>query len=98
MASTKTHTAASWANIMLQNTASLTSVDEQKKFWAWIENPHEDERAYPTCDVFEEHTNEEIPRYTTVPNDIDDEKSTVRLVQECTVNGMATFIQVKPAV
>ena len=98
MASSKTHTAASWANIMLQNTTLLTDTDEQKKFWAWIQNPYEDERAYPICDIFEEHNNVVIPRYISVPTDTDDEKSTVELVQECTVNGLATFIKVKPAV
>ena len=33
------HTASSWADIMLRNTAYLTTEDDQKEFWKWSLNP-----------------------------------------------------------
>ena len=97
MDGSKVHTAASWANIMLRNTTSLTNVEEQKKFWNWIQNPEDDERPPPVCEIFEKHTLEEIPKYVTVPNP-DDEKSSIELEQECVRNGAAMYIKVKPRV
>ena len=97
MDGSKVHTAASWANIMLNNTASLTNPEEQKKFWGWMQNPEDDERPDPICEMFEKHTMEDIPKYVTVPTG-DDEKSTIELEQECHRNGAAMFIKVKPRV
>jgi hypothetical protein len=99
MAGSKVHTAASWANIMLNNTAALTDVTEQRKFWGWMQNPTDDERPDPLCELFEKHTMEDIPKYVKVTTDADDEKSTtVELEQECHRNGAAMFINVKPRV
>jgi hypothetical protein len=91
-----THTAASWANIMLTNNARLTDVEEQKKFWAWIQNPEDDERPDPICETFAKHTLVDIPKIITVQTDVDDEKSSVTLKQECFVNGLTTYIKVTP--
>jgi hypothetical protein len=85
----------SWANIMLNNTARLTDVEEQKLFWAWIQNPMDDERAGPLCTMFEKHTLENIPTRITVPHP-EDEKRSVELEQEVTRNGAAMFIKVRP--
>ena len=92
MAGSKTHTAASWANIMLTNTARLTNVSEQKLFWAWVENPTDEERPAPVCDVFDEHALVEIAKLVTVT----DNGQTVQLEQEVFKNGATTFIRVKP--
>jgi hypothetical protein len=84
---------------MLNNTASLTNVTEQKKFWNWIQNPEDDDRPAPICELFEKHTLEDIPRYVKVTTNTDDEKSTtVELEQECHRNGAAMYIKVKPRV
>ena len=36
MAGSKTHTAESWARILLHNTARLTDIKEQEKFWRFL--------------------------------------------------------------
>ena len=73
----KTHTAESWADIMLRNTARLTSEKEQAKFWAFMMNPN-DEEDLPTPQL-EPWNNEEIDQPETVKllvRDEDDEKGT----------------------
>ena len=97
MDASKVHTAHGWANIMLRNTTRLTDVEEQKKFWNWIQNPEDEERPEPVCEIFEKHTLEDIPKFVTV-NNPDDEKSSIELEQECTRNGSSTYIKVKPRV
>ena len=99
----KVHTAESWCNIMLQNTNRLTSVEEQKKFWAWMTNPEEDESILdPVCEQFTEHCRiDEVEQYD-VPMTIvdpDDEKSSIETVQmknEYFRNGLGMYIKSKP--
>ena len=94
----KVHTAQSWCNIMLQNCDRLTNVDEQKKFWNWMVNPHDDE-DHPAveCDMFDEHKPIDQVKRVTVPKNTDDEKSEeIVLENEYKRNGQAMFIKVKP--
>ena len=95
MAGNKCHTAMSWANIMLTNTARLTDVEQQKLFWAWLQNPMDDEREPPLCEIFEKHNMDDIPRFVTVPNP-DEEKGSIELEQEVTRNGATMFIKIRP--
>ena len=37
------HTAESWCDIMLRNTARLTDEKEQAKFWGFLTNPNDEE-------------------------------------------------------
>ena len=100
MQGTKAHTAESWAKIMLMNTARLTNVEEQAKFWEWMQNPEDDEREAPLCEAFENHTRITVPAEITVPcREEDDEKTKeVVLEQESFRNGLSMFIRVKPKV
>jgi hypothetical protein len=94
MESTTSHNADSWARIMLTNTARLTNIEEQKLFWAWIQNPMDEEREPPLCEIFDNHSLEDIPRFVTVQKP--EEKGSVELEQTVTRNGASMFIQVKP--
>ena len=81
------HTADSWANIMLQNTARLTNPVEQRKFWDWVANP-EDEDGRAKC------TFETLPPTKTV-----DFQPTIKIGdetynQEIYRNGMSCLIKV----
>jgi len=101
-----THTAESWANILLQNTSRLTNVDEQKKFWSWLVQPEGDNEHIvdPVCDQFSEHCRiSEVDRYNVemvTPNgNPDDEKSpteTVEMQNEYFRNGLGMYIKTKP--
>jgi hypothetical protein len=88
MASSKVHTAEGWCQIMLSNTANLTNVEEQKKFWNFLQNPADEERAAPICDVFEKHQKIEMPETTVVDN--------VVLHNTFTRNGMTVYQQIIP--
>lgn len=99
-----THTAESWARIMLDNTSRLTNIDEQKKFWAWMTNPEEDESIVdPVCEQFAEHCRiEEVEQYDVpmTTNDADDEKAPLEQVQmnnQYFRNGLGMYIKSKPA-
>ena len=89
MASSKVHTAESWCNIMLSNTADLTNVEEQKKFWNFLQNPTDEERDPPICDVFE-HCKIDTPATTVVDN--------IVLHNTFTRNGMTMYQQVVPEI
>ena len=98
-----THTAESWARIMLDNTSRLTRVSEQKKFWAWMTNPEEDESIVdPVCEQFTEHCRiDEVDQYDVPMTivDTDDEKSsieTVKMKNEYFRNGLGMYIKSKP--
>ena len=98
-----THTAESWARIMLDNTSRLTRVSEQKKFWAWMTNPEEDESIVdPVCEQFTEHCRiDEVDQYDVPMTivDTDDEKSSIETVQmknEYFRNGLGMYIKSKP--
>jgi len=93
MNSSSTHTAESWANIMLTNCSNLHSVEEQKLFWAWLQNPLDDERPDPICEVFDNHlkiNEEEVTKFD------DDEKSPTYLRNTYHRNGSAMFIRSVP--
>ena len=93
MNSSSTHTAESWANIMLTNCSNLHSVEEQKKFWAWLQNPMGDERADPICEVFDSHLRINEEKVTKFD---DDEKSPTYLKNTYNRNGSAMFIKSVP--
>ena len=65
MAAQRVHTPESWANILLTNTNRLTDEGEQAKFWAWFQNPEEDEREPPTLVCRDEF--KLTPETVTVP-------------------------------
>ena len=96
MSLSKTHTAESWANIMLSNTGRLTDVHQQHKFWQWMSNPMESEDIPDSIIESMEHTRIETPEYTTVPM-LDDEKETeVRMRNEYFRNGQGVHIRSTP--
>ena len=100
MAGSKTHTSESWANIMLTHTNRLTDVKEQKKFWAWIQNPEDSEDIVdPIIETFEKHV-EDIPSEVTVSYQHENDEKAQEIVLENTVerNGMAVFIKTVPKV
>ena len=87
MAASTTHNAESWVNIMLRNTALLTNVEEQKKFWEFIQNPEEDERPPPQIDVFETHLPDDIPNTVDIEGPLHH--------QDVVWNGQSVRIRVK---
>ena len=89
MASSKVHTAESWCNIMLSNTADLTDTEEQKKFWGFLVNPMDEERDPLICVEFE-HCKIDTPATTVVDN--------VILHNTFTRNGMTMYQQVVPEI
>jgi hypothetical protein len=99
MEDSMTHTAASWARIMLNNTSRLTNVEEQKKFWAWMVNPEEDESVMnPVCEQFTEHCRiDEVEQYDVPMSNADDEKAqSVQMTNEYIRNGLGMYIKTKP--
>ena len=99
MASAQTHTASSWATILLRNTNRLTDVSEQKKFWNWLANPQELERESSVVGTVEPPTEPVVfPKTYEMPllADGDDEKCPV-VTMEQTVrrNGLACYINVR---
>ena len=94
-----THTAASWANIMLKNTARLTDVGEQEKFWGWMCNPEEDDTVpTPVCNTCVHSQIDEIPTYE-MHVDNDDEKSVcVKMKNTYVRNGLGMYIKTEPVV
>ena len=100
MAASQTHTAASWASIMLRNTCQLTDEIEQKKFWDWVANPLDEERPKSTFETITPATEQVVfsKTYQETVCDSDDEKcnKTVTMEQEVRRNGLACFIKVKP--
>ena len=91
MAGSTTHNAESWCNIMLRNTALLTNVEEQKKFWEFIQNPEEEDRDPPTIEVFENHAPVDLK--DTVMLNVDGEDRLYH--QEVVWNGHSVKIRVK---
>jgi hypothetical protein len=94
MDASRTHTAMSWANIMLRNCNRLTSVAEQHKFWEWFTNPEDDELPPVVCEKFE-HCHISTPKYTTAPTD-DEKTPDVTFENTYTRNGCAMHVVSKP--
>jgi len=100
MDSIKVHTAESWANILLTNTAQLKDEREQAKFWNWLQNPEEDEREEPTlgaCDNTKEILTPEF--VTTTVKDGCDEKecdAIVELQNKFARNGFVMVCRTQP--
>ena len=99
MKETNFHTAESWANIMLQNTQYLTTVEDQKSFYNWILNPS-DSREYQ-APTFKKHNPdqilcEEFGKLTLVNKDDEKEcEQTYEVTQQGTRNGMTQYITVE---
>jgi len=100
MASSKTHTAESWASILLRNTHRLTDVKEQEKFWRFLANPDDAEDIPEPVLGQMEHTRIEEPKeYTTTYVSTEEEKNKeeeVVIVNEYFRNGQAMYIRSKP--
>ena len=97
MASRQTHTAESWAHIMLDNTRRLTDTDEQTKFWEFMQNPTGEEHLPPPTCAASEHTMIEQPDTIICPLAEDDEKSgDVEMNNKYFRNGMSMYISSKP--
>ena len=92
------HDQNSWTRIMLQNTALLTDVKEQQKFWTWICNPDEEERAPLEFEVFDKRIEVNMPDLVTVQvTNPDDEKTNeVTLSQTYKINGMSCYTTQTP--
>jgi hypothetical protein len=101
MAGSKTHTAESWANIMLKNTSRLTDVNEQEKFWRFMSNPQDEEDIPdPVCQPMEHKRIEEPEQYTTTYVDHGEEKQCeekIKIHNEYFRNGQAVYIRSKPS-
>ena len=97
MAGDATHTAESWAEILLRNTARLTDVKEQEKFWAFLSNPQDNEDI-PTP-VIEPYTptTELREEFTTVPLKEENEEKAqdVELQNQYHRNGMTCYVLTK---
>ena len=92
MAGKKTHTAESWVQIMTRNTATLTNVDEQAKFWQWIANPEELEHVPPPT-LLNVEAPKIIDQYCTAPSAITDEKTAdVELENTVQRNGLGCYV------
>ena len=101
MAASKTHTAESWARILLENTARLTKEEDQTKFWEFLANPYDIE-DFPTPVLAKmEHVRIDEPKQYTAPFvKEDEEKKTeeeVVINNEYFRNGQAMYIRSKPA-
>ena len=100
MERSKVHTAMSWANILLQRTARLTDIEEQKKFWEWIENPEEEERLIPSKYTNVTHKPLLIPSHvralSVLENSDDEKENEIELHQETVREGFTTYIKVTP--
>ena len=101
MAGSKTHTAESWARILLNNTARLTDIKEQEKFWRFLSNPNDDEDIPdPVCTPMVHSKIEEPKQYTTSFNtNPQEEKSNeeeVKIDNEYFRNGHALYIRSIP--
>ena len=97
IASCKTHTAESWAQIMLKNTAGLTTEADQKKFWTFMMNPNDEENIPMPRLERATHKFIEQPETVTVPLQTDDEKSE-QVVMENRFHreGYTMFIETRP--
>mgnify|MGYP006107390467 CR=1 FL=1 len=96
MASRKTHTAESWAHIMLENTCRLTNTAEQEKFWEFMQNPTGEERAPPVCGPMLPHVQIDQPDTIMCPLGDDEKSGTVEMENTFTRNGMSMYITSKP--
>ena len=100
MAASKTHTADSWARIMLENTARLTNVEDQRKFWEFISNPYDVEDIPAPVVQKMEHIKIDQPRQYTAPaikhDDEKESKEEVVIVNEYFRNGATLHIRSKP--
>ena len=98
MSGMRVHTAESWANILLTNTNRLKDEREQALFWAWLQNPEEEEIEAPTLRSVVE--NKDAPkRFTVTIKDECDEKEgdvTIELENEFKRTGFITVCKTKP--
>ena len=92
------HTPESWASILLRHTQTLKDEQEQKKFWAWLGNPEEEDLEAPK--LIPMGMPVQTPRNVTVrQKDECDEKCgevNVDLVNEFEQNGCIMVCRTKP--
>jgi len=97
------HTPESWADIMLRNSALLTTDEDQESFFKWILNPADSfDAVAPTFKTIDPTQSIIIPK-TQVCTIIDegDEKQCEREIEldvEEHRNGLTSYILVKPRV
>ena len=101
MAASKTHTAESWARIMLENTAHLTKPEDQAKFWEFLMNPYDmEDIPKPVIAPMQHSMIDQPAEYTAKVSVDDDEKSAekdVVIVNTYFRNGGTLHITSKPA-
>ena len=90
MASSRTHDAVSWANIMLRNTSRLTNIEDQHKFWDFMCNPYDDEDLPPCVIAPHEHQEPECPTSYKC-GDVD-------MTSEYLVDGHALYVKTAPKI
>ena len=100
MAACKVHTAESWANIMLRNTARLTSEQDQAKFWSFMTNPDDNEDVpAPVLEPANHTMCTQDPTVVCKAKADDDEKGgemEVEIENSYHREGMTMFIQSRP--
>ena len=99
MARNQVHTAESWADILLRNTARLTDCEQQHLFWNWMTNPENDE-AIPACKIVDgPQAKEVLPAHTSVPYRADEEEKEhdVSLKNTYHKNGLGCYVLTAPA-
>ena len=100
MAASKTHTADSWARIMLENTSRLTKIEDQRKFWEFLSNPYDVEDIPAPVVEQMDHMKIAQPRQYTAPaikhDDEKESKEEVVIVNEYFRNGATLHIRSKP--
>jgi hypothetical protein len=99
MQMSKAHTSESWTRIMLKHTSRLTKEEDQKKMWAFICNPTEDEdMPVPVFETVPEQPEDVPARYTvTIPATGDEEKEREVVMENvCMRNGTGMYIYTKP--
>ena len=91
MENTTIHTPESWADIMLQNTQYLKTVEDQQAFWEWIVNPNEERRKKLDFANYDPNKLEVEQFQHFKVNDMD-----VNVKNTCTQNSLTTFIVTEP--
>lgn len=91
MASSSCHTAESWAQILLNNTARLNKREDQDKFWEFITNPNDDEDI-PSPTVIAIDQTEDLPEAVTVETPDGD----VEMEREYHRNGQGVYVYSQP--
>ena len=90
--SCRTHTAESWAQIMLKNTSKLTKDADQTEFWSFLTNPDDDEMI--PMPKLERATHRPIERPRLVQSKSDEKE--VLLENRYHREGFTLYVETKP--